>query len=53
MTRSCIPDGGLYYALRDFLRDPRPTPPDLRAHIAQYDWSVLAPRYDEALTACL
>ena len=28
---------------------PPPAPPELRAHVARYDWSVLAPRYDRLL----
>jgi glycosyltransferase involved in cell wall biosynthesis len=34
--------------LRARLLDPRPAPPDLRAHVAAFDWRVIAPRYDAA-----
>lgn len=31
------------------LRDPRPAPPELRRAMGRYDWSTLAPRYDDTL----
>jgi len=34
--------------LRARLREPRPAPPDLRAHVAAFDWQGMAPRYDAA-----
>lgn len=41
-------DAALVDPLRARLLDPRPAPPDLRAHVAAYDWHVMAPRYDAA-----
>jgi hypothetical protein len=41
-----FPDGGLYYALRDYLQERPATPPELAAHVAQFDWQHIAPRYD-------
>jgi glycosyltransferase involved in cell wall biosynthesis len=32
--------------LRARLRDPRPAPPDLRAHVTAFNWQGRAPRYD-------
>ena len=53
---SCLypKDKGLYYLLRrhlsgEFQVDTAP----LRMHIAQFDWSVLAPRYDSAFETLL
>ncbi len=43
--------GGLVRRLRARLDDPRPVPPELRAHVAAYDWGTLAPRYDAAFAA--
>ena len=37
---------GVTRLLRERLRDPRPAPPELRAHVAQFDWEALAPHYD-------
>lgn len=45
------PRSGITGLLRERLRDPRPAPPALRAHVARYDWSTLAPHYDERLAA--
>jgi glycosyltransferase involved in cell wall biosynthesis len=43
--------GSLVRRLRDALEDPvLETDPALAAHIARFDWSVLGPRYDEALS---
>jgi glycosyltransferase involved in cell wall biosynthesis len=33
------------------LPDPHPPPPALRAHVAAFDWRVLAPQYDAAFAA--
>lgn len=42
-------DNGLYYHLRDYLKNPNPTPPALRQQVAQFDWRVLATHYDQTL----
>jgi glycosyltransferase involved in cell wall biosynthesis len=42
---------GLVRRLRSHLRDPHPAPPDLRAHVAGFDWQVLAPQYDAVLVS--
>ncbi len=34
--------------LRARLTDPRPAPPELRTHVAAFDWHTLAPQYDAA-----
>jgi len=39
-------DADLIPCLRARLADPRPAPPDLRAHVASFDWQAMAPRYD-------
>jgi len=44
-------DDDLLPLLRSRLTDPRPAPPDLRAHVAQFDWSQMAPYYDAAFAA--
>ncbi|GAB4574068.1 MAG: DUF3524 domain-containing protein [Anaerolineae bacterium] len=44
-------EGYVYQALRRWLEKPQPAPPELRAHVAQFDWQYMAPRYDEALAA--
>ena len=44
---------GLIRRLRALLLDPRPAPPELRAHVAACDWSALAPQYDAAFEAIL
>lgn len=44
-------DADLLAALRARLADPRPAPPELRAHVARYDWAHVAPLYDQALAA--
>jgi glycosyltransferase involved in cell wall biosynthesis len=41
-------NAGLLHTLRDRLANPRPAPPDLRAHVAGFDWQTLAPEYDRA-----
>jgi glycosyltransferase involved in cell wall biosynthesis len=41
---------GLLRRLRARLRDPQPAPPDLRAHVAAFDWRTLAPQYDRVLS---
>ncbi len=41
----------LLHKLRERLRTPRPAPPALRAHVAAFDWRVMAPHYDAAWTA--
>ena len=48
----------LYRNERDLLRrsrarlnDPQPAPPELRTHVAAFDWRVLAPQYDTAFAA--
>lgn len=46
-------DDDLLTLLRARLADPRPAPPDLRAHVAQFDWAQMAPRYDAAFAALL
>jgi hypothetical protein len=43
-------DADLAGFLRARLLDPRPAPPDLRAHVSAFDWRVMAPRYDAAFT---
>lgn len=43
-------DDELYYVLKQQLTQPKPTPPDLREWVSQFDWQRLAPRYDETLT---
>lgn len=40
---------GLLRRLRARLCDPQPAPPDLRAHVAAFDWRTLAPQYDRVL----
>ncbi len=47
-------DAGLVHLLRDRLRavqraDSRTAPPQLRDHVAGFDWRTLAPQYDAAL----
>ncbi len=44
-------EGEVFQALRRWLADPQPAPTELRAHVAQYDWKMLAPRYDRAFEA--
>lgn len=44
-------DAGLVHLLRKRLHDLRPAPPDLRAHVAGFDWRALAPQYDAAFAA--
>ena len=39
-------EGYVLEAMRDWLDDPRPAPPALRAHIGRFDWSNVAPHYD-------
>jgi glycosyltransferase involved in cell wall biosynthesis len=46
-------DGEMLRRSRARLTDPRPAPPDLRAHVAAFDWRVLAPQYDAAFAALL
>lgn len=46
-------DDELLPLLRARLADPHPAPPDLRAHVAQFDWQQMAPRYDAAFAALL
>ncbi len=46
-------DDDLLPLLRARLTDPRPAPPDLRAHMAQFDWAQMAPQYDAAFAALL
>lgn len=41
-------DAALLDCLRARLADPRPAPPELRGHVAQFDWQVMAPQYDVA-----
>lgn len=42
-----FPDGGLYGLLKHHLTDtPAIDTSQLRQHIAQYDWSIMAPHYD-------
>ncbi|HVO69414.1 MAG TPA: DUF3524 domain-containing protein [Aggregatilineaceae bacterium] len=43
-------DADLSGFLRARLLDLRPAPSDLRAPVAAFDWRVMAPRYDAALT---
>lgn len=40
-------DAGLYYLLKAYLLNPRPTPPELRKFVSQFDWQHLTPHYDE------
>ncbi len=42
---------GLIRRLRERLNDPRPAPPELRTHVAAFDWRTLAPQYDAAFAA--
>jgi hypothetical protein len=42
-------EGEVYYRLRDYLAQPAPPPAELRSHVQQFDWSVLAPVYDATL----
>ena len=44
-------DGDLLPLLRARLRDRHPAPPDLRAHVTQFDWAQMAPLYDQAFAA--
>lgn len=44
-------DGDLLPLLRTRLRDRPPAPPDLRAHVTQFDWAQMAPQYDQAFAA--
>ncbi len=46
-----VTDAGLLHTLRDRLTDPRPAPPELRAHVAGFDWQALAPDYDRLFAA--
>ncbi|MBN1564949.1 MAG: DUF3524 domain-containing protein [Anaerolineae bacterium] len=39
--------------LRARLTDPSPAPPELRAHVAAFDWRRLAPQYDDAFAAVI
>jgi hypothetical protein len=43
-------DADLIPCLRARLVDLRPAPPDLREHVAQFDWRAMAPRYDGVLS---
>lgn len=43
-------DEGLYYVLQQYLDQPKPTPPELREFVSQFDWNDLAPHYDDVLT---
>lgn len=42
---------GLYYRLIEHLTQPHrhPAPQMLQAHVATYDWKIMAPRYDQTL----
>lgn len=40
-------EGGLRNALQAWLRQPKAPPSELRAHVAQFDWHVQAPYYDQ------
>jgi glycosyltransferase involved in cell wall biosynthesis len=42
-------EGEIYYRLRDTLAQPAPPTAELRSHVQQFDWSVLAPVYDATL----
>lgn len=44
-------DAGLLHMLRERLTDPRPAPPELRTHVAGFDWQALAPTYDRVFAA--
>ncbi|MBI5961829.1 MAG: DUF3524 domain-containing protein, partial [Chloroflexi bacterium] len=44
-------DNELVNRLRAHLSDLCPAPPELRAHIAQFDWREMASRYDAAFSA--
>ncbi|MBN1202846.1 MAG: DUF3524 domain-containing protein [Anaerolineae bacterium] len=45
------PDTILVHRLRERLVGPCPAPPELRAHVAAFDWRQLAPQYDETFAA--
>jgi glycosyltransferase involved in cell wall biosynthesis len=45
--------GALVRRARARLTDPQPAPPALRAHVAAFDWRVLAPVYDTQFTSIL
>lgn len=45
--------GALIRRLRARLSDPSPAPPELRAHVAAFDWRRLAPRYDAAFASII
>ncbi len=40
-------DEGLYYLLQRYFEHSKPTPPELREFVSQFDWQRLAPHYDE------
>ncbi len=46
-------DDDLLPLLRARLADPRPAPPELRAHVTQFDWAQMAPQYDATFAALL
>lgn len=46
-------DGGLLPLLRARLRERHPAPPELRAHVARFDWAQMAPLYDQTFAVLL
>lgn len=45
------PEGEIYRRLRAYLDHPTPPPAALREHVAQFDWTTQAPRYDATFAA--